>query len=135
MKRALEDVYGQYLPKHTHPFLYLSLRALPLNSACVLGPPMHRFIVIVDTAGGRVFICIACFIALVLSWGQLPPVPFLRRRRGFEPPKGVACAEPPLLQRVPLLSSTFVPGPPTGLPPNTLDVNVHPTKREVHAIL
>jgi DNA mismatch repair protein MLH1 len=31
LKRASEEVYGRYLPKHTHPFIYLSLEMPPQN--------------------------------------------------------------------------------------------------------
>jgi len=31
LKKALESVYSVYLPKNTHPFMYLSLEINPQN--------------------------------------------------------------------------------------------------------
>jgi DNA mismatch repair protein MLH1 len=31
IKRAVEEVYSTYLPKNSHPFLYLSLTMAPQN--------------------------------------------------------------------------------------------------------
>ena len=31
LKRAIENVYGTYLPKNTHPFVYLSIAIEPAN--------------------------------------------------------------------------------------------------------
>jgi len=31
IKRAIENLYAEYLPRHTHPFAYLSLQIKPSN--------------------------------------------------------------------------------------------------------
>ena len=42
LKHALENLYAQYIPKHTHPFLYLSLSLAPHNVDVNVHPTKHE---------------------------------------------------------------------------------------------
>lgn len=42
LKKALEAVYSAYLPKNTHPFLYLSLEIVPQNVDVNVHPTKHE---------------------------------------------------------------------------------------------
>ena len=42
LKRSIESVYGQYLPKGTHPFAYLSLEIAPENIDVNVHPTKHE---------------------------------------------------------------------------------------------
>ncbi|XP_011601203.1 DNA mismatch repair protein Mlh1 isoform X1 [Takifugu rubripes] len=42
LKKAIENVYGAYLPKNTHPFLYLSLQIAPQNIDVNVHPTKHE---------------------------------------------------------------------------------------------
>ena len=42
LKKALETVYAAYLPKHMHPFLYLSLEIAPQNVDVNVHPTKHE---------------------------------------------------------------------------------------------
>ncbi|KAI6657933.1 DNA mismatch repair protein Mlh1 isoform X1 [Oopsacas minuta] len=42
LKHAIENLYAQYIPKHTHPFIYLSLSLLPQNVDVNIHPTKHE---------------------------------------------------------------------------------------------
>ncbi|XP_048451790.1 DNA mismatch repair protein Mlh1 [Rhincodon typus] len=42
LRKAIETVYAAYLPKNTHPFLYLSLEVLPQNVDVNVHPTKHE---------------------------------------------------------------------------------------------
>ena len=42
LKHAIENLYAQYLPKHTHPFIYLSLSLVPQNVDVNVHPTKHE---------------------------------------------------------------------------------------------
>lgn len=42
LRKAIESVYAAYLPKNTHPFLYLSLEILPQNVDVNVHPTKHE---------------------------------------------------------------------------------------------
>ncbi|XP_059827160.1 DNA mismatch repair protein Mlh1 [Hypanus sabinus] len=42
LRKAIENVYAAYLPKNTHPFLYLSLEILPQNVDVNVHPTKHE---------------------------------------------------------------------------------------------
>lgn len=42
LRKAIESVYASYLPKHTHPFLYLSLEICPANVDVNVHPTKHE---------------------------------------------------------------------------------------------
>ncbi|EDV27230.1 uncharacterized protein TRIADDRAFT_50100 [Trichoplax adhaerens] len=42
LRKAIENVYAAYLPKHTHPFLYLSLQISPRNVDVNMHPTKHE---------------------------------------------------------------------------------------------
>lgn len=42
LKHAIENLYAQYIPKHTHPFIYLSLSLQPQNVDVNVHPTKHE---------------------------------------------------------------------------------------------
>ena len=42
LKQAIENLYAQYIPKHTHPFIYLSLSLQPHNVDVNVHPTKHE---------------------------------------------------------------------------------------------
>ena len=42
LKQAIENLYAQYIPKHTHPFIYLSLSLQPQNVDVNVHPTKHE---------------------------------------------------------------------------------------------
>ena len=42
LKKAIETVYSEHLPKHTHPWIYLSLNIVPQNVDVNVHPTKHE---------------------------------------------------------------------------------------------
>ena len=42
LKHSIENLYAQYLPKHTHPFIYMSLSLVPQNVDVNVHPTKHE---------------------------------------------------------------------------------------------
>lgn len=42
LKKAIDQVYATYLPKNTHPFIYLSLELNPLDIDINVHPTKHE---------------------------------------------------------------------------------------------
>ena len=53
LKRAIENVYGAYLPKNTHPFVYLSIAIEPANVDVNVHPTKREVRHMPITEGGE----------------------------------------------------------------------------------
>jgi len=56
LKRAIENVYSAYLPKNTHPFVYLSIAIEPAN-VDVNVHPTKREVAAVPASPGAAGLC------------------------------------------------------------------------------